>query len=287
VTTLESESNGKRGVRCIRRLLLAAAIIVPACTDGAPGTKNPGTTGALWNSTSGSGSPSDGGPGVLLWNDPNTAPIQGGTGGGGNLTYGQADPTDYGAGPPPTPGAPWMNSALSSATPQSATTAADEQTIEGLALAYQSSLINLGGAGGVAGIGGVGGIAGVGGLNQVAPLYSSQKMELEPRAYCEMELQPAGQVNAGPGAGAQAGLMWRLTECAINPAMQTPQCFPVQASSAITTANQAWNAMVTQGLQTRIQGITSSGYCGAGSWSVGGMTWWDLTIIDLPLGQTP
>jgi hypothetical protein len=113
-------------------------------------------------------------------------------------------------------------------------------------------------------------------------------MELEPRAYCEMELQPAGQVTAAPGAGAQQGLMWRLTECAINPAMQNPQCFPVQSSGAITTAQQAWNSMAgAGGAQARIQAIQSSGYCGAGSWSVGGVTWWDLTIIDLPLGQVP
>jgi hypothetical protein len=269
-----------------RGALLASALIVPACTDSGTGPKNNGATGALWNTTS--GGPSAGPtPGVLLWNDPNTAPIKGGTGGGGNLTYGQADPTDYGSGPPPGPGAAWMNSALSSAKPQNATTAADEQTIEGLALAYHSSLTNVGGAAGVAGIGGVGGAAGVGGFNQQPPLYSSSNMELEPRGYCEAILAPAGAVRAGPGAfNAAGGLAWRLGKCGINAAMQNPTEYP-QASGAVANATAAWNAMAAAGAQRRIQMIGSSAYCGAGSWTVGGKTEWDLTFIDLPLGQAP
>jgi hypothetical protein len=269
-----------------RGALLASALVVPACTDSGTGAKNGGTTAALWNTTSGGASVGPA-PGVLLWNDPNTGPINGGTGGGGNLTYGQADPTDYGSGPPPPGGSKWMNSALSTATPQNATTGADEQTIEGLALAYHSSLTNLGGAAGVAGIGGVGGVAGVGGFNQQPPLYSSSNMELEPRGYCEAILAPAGAVTFGPGAfNTAGGLAWRLGKCGINLAMQNPTEYPVR-SGAATTATQAWNAMATAGAQARIQGITTSAYCGAGSWTMGGATEWDLTFIDLPLGQTP
>jgi hypothetical protein len=101
-----------------------------------------------------------------------------------------------------------------------------------------------------------------------------------------MLTQAAGPVGSGPGMGLQAGLAWRLGKCAINPAMQNPKAFLVQSSGAITTAQQAWNAMAG-GAQTRIQAINSSGFCGCGSWSAGGVTWWDLDIIDLPLGQAP
>jgi hypothetical protein len=256
-----------------------AAFIVPACSMGNNQLGNgggAGATSALWNPTNGAAGTSapDGAPGALLWNDPNTAPITGGPVSGGNLTYGQADPTDYGAGPPPTAGAPWKDTALSTNAPQNQTTGQDEQSLEGFALAYHASLVNVP-------VGG-GGNLGIGVVNQQPPLYSSQNMELEPRAWCEAFFQPNGQPTAGPGGGA-GGLQWRLQECGINNAMQNPSEFfaGVQAS-----AQAAWNA-ISGGAQARIQAVLGSGYCGAGAWTGAAGEAFDLTIIDLPLGQTP
>lgn len=268
-----------RGLEWLARgALLASAFIIPACSYGNNGLGNTGagTTTALWNATSGAAgtSAADGAPGALLWNDPNTEPIPTGSG-GGNLTYGQADPTDYG--PAPAVGSKWMSSALSTNAPENPTTAADEQAIEGYALAYHASLINVP-------IGG-GGNLGIGIVNQQPPLYSSQNMELEPRAYCETWISPVGLPNVGLGAGGN-GLPWRLQQCGINSAMQAPAEYPVKSGAGVTTAQQAWNAMAATA-DARIANINSSGYCGAGSWNTGGVTAWDFTIIDLPLGQSP
>jgi len=278
--TVSSMWCGRNGTWSVAVLFLAAALMIPACNDSGTGASNPGTTAALWNSVSGSGATgNDPTPGVLLWNDPNTAPIQGGTGTVGNLSYNQADPTDYSA------SSPLANHPLATGTPMDS---AQEQNLEAFALAYNNMLAaqaNLGGGGlggGVGGVAGIGGIGGVGGLNQVPPLYSDRKMELEPRAYCKhLTLLPPVPLS-GPGTS----LDWRLGQCGVNPAEQNSWESVVPASVTVMDAASAWNAM-SGPAQARIQAIAGAGYCGAGYWSANGVTNWKLDIIDLPLGQVP
>jgi hypothetical protein len=251
-----------------RGALLAAALIVPACSDGnKSGAKNPGNTSALWSSTSGSGTgtgkPT---PGVLLWIDPNLAPVKGGTGGGLNLTYGQADPVAY---PPANANA---QSPLSVSAPQDATASNNESVLIGRGGAdYGTAFGGAGGAGG----GQIGQIGG--GVNQGPGWYA-------PNVKLTATARGTAKFMATKGGAPPQPLLWRLQKVGVNAAMQMPTEWV--ASGAAMTPDQAYNSWGA-GPLTYITGSANPLWAGGGTWSAGGTNFYSLIIIRLPRGQIP
>jgi hypothetical protein len=214
--------------------LLAGILNVSACRDGGDGTKtNPGVTGALWNSTSGTGSGGSGG--ALLWNDPNSGPISG-SGGSGDLTYGTAWPTLYPT-PPNSLRAVFLTGPLSQS---------EEYNIEGQVQAYRQVWLQQHNAG--AGIGGFGGGAGVATL---PPLYISTNLRGIARARCK-------DLSMGYGTALQS-LAARMTAAKLIFATGSQTEYYAKGADA----GAAFTAMGTAVQDRSIQG----GWFGGGYWT--------------------
>lgn len=248
----------KRGLGWLSRgaLLAVAALFVPACGGGGGGAKNPGVTSALWNSTSGVSSGSSGGG--LLWIDPNAGPI-GGTGGTGDLTYGDAYP-----------GGKWPSGKTYNTNPDAsrpvyvsaAQSSTEEDNIEAQVQAYRQAWIraNSGGGGGIGGIGG-GGI----GIAQLPSLYIGTNLRGTARAV-------AKDLALGylPPLESLAALM---RAAKLNFTTGSESGYWATAADAAT----AYNVMGA-GVQNRSLG---GGWFGGGYWTdVTNGPWWGLVFCD-------
>ncbi len=257
--------------RMFRGLLALSVAALYACSDGDDSSLPVGGGSATplnWNSTT---SPTGGQGGGLVkplnWIDPNLGPIGGGgSGGGGDLTYGQADPMTY------PPGDPLAGIPVCSAAPQSAAAAAEESNLEGRALAYYASLftVNQGGGGG-----------GFGQVPVIPGFYSNPKIQTVARARSKAMVMGAANVPQLPA---------RLTLCAVNfIPPTTPAGAPADshASGAGMTYVQAWNSM-SGPVQAFISAPRSISFFGAGYWDDGaGNNHFDMIWLETSSGQVP
>ena len=271
----------KRGLGWLARgALLASALIVPACTGSKSPATNPGTTSALWSTTTAATGGTYGAPGTvtLLWNDPNTAPTNGG-GGGGDLNFEQAWAQLNGGG--------GTNPFLGNTHPVVTTTpqnVAEEDAVDGGAAAYYATLVG-GGLGGAGGLGGIGG--GIGGAQM--PSFYTRNVKL--RSVVRAECKHLTITTATPGhpEGAPNSLAWRMQAGGVNAAAQAATQWTVQANgTTITNGASAWSAISAAGGAAYINGIGQPGWAGAGYYTSGGNnTYWGILMIQLPTGQVP